>query len=206
MTSGIDKYHDHIVKELSAGKCRSILYRELKEMGMSCKRTAAYDYFNRIVKLYNIELTPLESCTPKQKQLRKNIRKYVYVSRKKIFDYLWFGDKLEITPKHFEYMLKKYPVIIKLKMCIQEFRIIFEKSYQALLYSFIDKYNTSEVKLLNKFAESMKNDLEAIENAVSSPLSNGFVEGTNNKIKMIKRTMYGRCRCSLLAAKLMLKV
>ena len=88
LTSGIDKYHDHIVKELSAGKCRSILYRELKEMGMSCKKTAAYDYFNRIVKLYNIELTPLESCTPKQKQLRNNIRKYVYVSRKKIFDYI----------------------------------------------------------------------------------------------------------------------
>lgn len=37
----------------------------------------------------------------------------------------------------------------------------------------------------------MKNDLEAIENAVSSPLSNGFVEGTNTKVKMVKRTMYG---------------
>ena len=83
---------------------------------------------------------------------------------------------------------------------------LWERNIQEVLYSFIDKYSTSEIKLLNKFAESMKNDLEAIENAVSSPLSNGFVEGTNNKIKMIKRTMYGRCRCSLLAAKLMLKV
>ena len=62
------------------------------------------------------------------------------------------------------------------------------------------------IKLIKKFTESMENDLEAIENAVSSPLSNGFVEGTNSKLKMIKRTMYGRCGCRLLAAKLMVRV
>ena len=206
LMSGVDKYHNHIVRELSAGKCRSVLYRELLTMGLTCKRTAAYDYFNRIIKLYNIELTPLERCTPEQKQLRKNIQKYVYISRKKIFDYLWLDDKSEIKTKHFEYMLNKYPIIIRLKLCIREFRKIFEKGYQALLYSFIDKYSICEIKPIRKFAESMKKDLEAIENAVSSPLSNGFVEGTNNKVKMVKRTMYGRCGCKLLAAKLMVKV
>ncbi|SEL42337.1 transposase, partial [Ruminococcus albus] len=100
----------------------------------------------------------------------------------------------------------KYPIIISLKVCIREFREIFDKGYQALLYSFIDKYSTCAIKLIRKFSESMKNDLEAIENAVSSPLSNGFVEGTNNKVKMVKRTMCGRCGCKLLAAKLMVKV
>ena len=35
-------------------------------------------------------------------------------------------------------------------------------------------------------------------------LSNGFVEGTNSKLKMIKRTMYGRCGKELLTAKLIL--
>jgi transposase len=43
-----------------------------------------------------------------------------------------------------------------------------------------------------------------VENAVASPLSNGFVEGTNNKLKMVKRMMYGRCGIRLLRAKLML--
>ena len=32
--------------------------------------------------------------------------------------------------------------------------------------------------------------------------SNGFVEGTNSRLKMIKRTMYGRCGKRLLEAKL----
>ena len=41
-----------------------------------------------------------------------------------------------------------------------------------------------------------------IENAVAYDYSNGFVEGTNSRLKMIKRTMYGRCRKRLLEAKL----
>ena len=33
----------------------------------------------------------------------------------------------------------------------------------------------------------------AVKNKVASDLSNGFIEGTNSKIKMIKRTRYGCC-------------
>ena len=84
--------------------------------------------------------------------------------------------------------------------------MIFVKGYQSLLYCFINKYKAFAVKLIKKFAENMENDLEAIENAVSSPLSNGFVEGTNSKLKMVKRTMYGRCGYRLLAAKHMVIV
>ena len=44
-----------------------------------------------------------------------------------------------------------------------------------------------------------------MENAVAYEYSNGFVEGTNSKLKMIKRTMYGRCGRKLLEAKLRYK-
>ena len=59
-------------------------------------------------------------------------------------------------------------------------------------------------KELSHFASGLEKDLSAVENAVASPLSNGFVEGTNSKLKMIKRTMYGRCGKELLVAKLIL--
>ena len=154
--SGVDKYHDQIVRALSEGKCRSVLYRELQAIGLTCGKTAAYDYFNLVAKRYDIELIPLENCSPKQKRLRKNIQKHIYISRKKIFDYLWFDEKLDIEPEYFEYLLNKYPVIISLKICIREFRVIFEKGYQSLLYSFINKYKESSVKLIKKFAESME--------------------------------------------------
>lgn len=59
------------------------------------------------------------------------------------------------------------------------------------------------IKELASFANGLSKDIDAIENAVASELSNGFVEGTNSKLKMIKRTMYGRCSRKLLEAKLM---
>ena len=72
-----------------------------------------------------------------------------------------------------------------------------------LLYLFIDKYKHSRWKELSRFAAGLEKDMEAVENSVASPLSNGFVEETNNKLKMVKRTMYGRCSRKLLEAKLM---
>ena len=72
------------------------------------------------------------------------------------------------------------------------------------LYLFIEKYKNSDLKELSRLASGLEKDLSTVENAIASPLSNGFVEGTNSKLKMIKRTMYGRCGKELLTAKLIL--
>lgn len=74
------------------------------------------------------------------------------------------------------------------------------------MIKFVEKYRDSGIKLLSGLARSFEDDIDAILNAISSRLSNGFVEGTNNKLKMVKRTMYGRCGRKLLVAKLMLKL
>lgn len=70
------------------------------------------------------------------------------------------------------------------------------------LYLFIERYKISEIKELASFANGLEKDIYAVENAVASNLSNGFVEGTNSKLKMVKRTM-GRYSKQLLEAKLM---
>lgn len=62
----------------------------------------------------------------------------------------------------------------------------------------------TEVSRIKSFANGLNRDCDAVENAVAYDFSNGFVEGTNSKLKMIKRTMYGRCNISLLKAKMML--
>ena len=71
------------------------------------------------------------------------------------------------------------------------------------LYLFIERYKVSGIKEIASFARGLEKDIYAVENAVASNLSNGFVEGTNSKLKMVKRTMYGRCSKELLEAKLM---
>ena len=60
-------------------------------------------------------------------------------------------------------------------------------------YLFIEKYGNSRIRAIKSFAKGIKRGIDAVENAVAYDYSNGFVEGTNNRLKMIKRTMYGRC-------------
>jgi transposase len=50
----------------------------------------------------------------------------------------------------------------------------------------------------------MEKDIESVINAVVEKFSNGFVEGTNNKLKAIKRVGYGRCKLPLLKSKIVL--
>lgn len=83
--------------------------------------------------------------------------------------------------------------------------MLFSKKSLPFLYLFIDHYKASKIKELSSFANGEK-DISAVENAVASDLSNGFVEGTNSKLKMVKHTMYGRCSRQLLEAKLMYRI
>ena len=54
---------------------------------------------------------------------------------------------------------------------------------------------------IKQFARTLLADLEAVRNAVSEPWSNGQVEGQINRLKTIKRSMYGRAGIHLLRAR-----
>ena len=123
-----------------------------------------------------------------------------YITREGIFRYMWMNK--ELTEEHKCHILNQYPHIYELHSCIKEFRRIFEERKVPLLYLFIEKYSKSEIKALQSFANGLSHDIDAVENAVAYDYSNGFVEGTNSRLKMIKRTMYGRCDKRLLEEKL----
>ena len=118
-----------------------------------------------------------------------------------MFCFLWMNT--EITAMHKAYLMTNYPQLKEMLACVREFREIYQRKNMPLLYLFIEKYKNSSLKEIAHFAKGLGKYFSAVENPVASPLSNGFVEGTNSKLKMIKRTMYGRCNKPLLAAKLM---
>ena len=57
------------------------------------------------------------------------------------------------------------------------------------LDTFIEKYSESSVRV---FVEGIKKDIAPVKNAISFEISSGFVEGNNNKFKLLKRILYGR--------------
>ena len=201
LRSGMDAFHDYIVKSLNAGVSRKDIYNSVVAMGFEGKQTGAYDYMNKLIAHYGIEISIYKSTSADAVQRRKRIEEYDYVTRATLFRFLWMNA--ELPPEHREYIFNKHPQLHELYVCIKEFRQIFEKGCIPLLYLFIEKYKRSDQKALAVFSKGLEKDIEAVENAVSCYLSNGFVEGTISKLKMTKRVMYGRCSRNLLAAKMM---
>jgi transposase len=56
---------------------------------------------------------------------------------------------------------------------------------------------------MRRFVRTLGQDIEAVRNAVLEPWSNGQTEGQINKLKTLKRAMYGRASVDLLRARMM---
>jgi transposase len=61
----------------------------------------------------------------------------------------------------------------------------------------------SEIKELVSFANGLERDEKAVKNAIISDLSNGQTEGQVNRLKVLKRQMYGRAGFTLLKARVL---
>lgn len=202
--SRLDCYTNEIITFIKLGMTQSSIARELIRKGYTGTETNARMYICLIAQKYGLTLSKYGQNPGKYSKDGNMMSEFDCVTRKAIFNHLWMDEKL--AKNRYYLIWEKYPILQVLEKCIRQFREIFDKKIMNLLYIFIDRYKRSSMKELSSFANGLKHDLSAVENAVASPLSNGFVEGINNKIKEVKRTMYGRCRKELLAAKLMLRI
>ncbi len=62
---------------------------------------------------------------------------------------------------------------------------------------------TTQATALRGFATGIINDIAAVRVALSQPGSNGPVEGQVNRLKMLKRQMYGRAKFDLLRSRVL---
>lgn len=123
-----------------------------------------------------------------------------YIERNQVLKYLW--SNYDIPSTDLTFLFEKYPFLQEVQDCISDFRNIYARKSVTHLEVFIDKYIKSGIKNLKSFANGIVRDFEAVKNSVISDYSNGFLEGNNNRLKMIKRTMYGRAGLDLLRAKI----
>lgn len=63
---------------------------------------------------------------------------------------------------------------------------------------------TCQIQALRKFAANLLDDYAAAKASMMMEVSNGPVEGLNNKLKMLKRHMFGRAGLTLLAKRLIM--
>jgi transposase len=86
---------------------------------------------------------------------------------------------------------------------VEAFAALVRKQCGTTLTAWQEKARTGSSLELRRFAEGLRRDQAAVQAALDEPWSNGPVEGHVNRLKTIKRQMYGRAGLPLLRARVL---
>jgi transposase len=86
----------------------------------------------------------------------------------------------------------------------QDFRVMVTKRQAPVLGRWLEEAKASGIKELQSLAMGIYRDFDAVRAALATEYSNGQTEGKANKLKCIKRQMYGRANFDLLRKRMLL--
>jgi transposase len=87
---------------------------------------------------------------------------------------------------------------------VSEFATMLTGRHGGRLDDWIAAADASDLPDLRSFTYGLKRDYDAVRNGLTLPWSSGAVEGNVNRLKMLKRQMYGRAGFALLRKRVLL--
>lgn len=168
------------------------LWQELKSQGY----TGAYTTLSEALKYYGIRVGKKAGRT-------KKLPAQAGASFKPTSAAIWFvSDQTKLSEgqqKLIDKLCTSSEELQEIFTHAQSFRkMMAERSGNTELKKWIEKSTRSGVKEMASFAKGLLTDYNAVKNALTLPWSNGPVEGNVNRLKTIKRQMYGRAGFELL--------
>lgn len=202
----LNPYHDYLISRWNSGNhSTQKLFEEIR----ACGYTGSYATLNRFTR-YLKTLPGFEPC----RGSRKNASPRVSSSSQR-----------PLTPSRVTALVLRRPELIQpnereviaqllsahpdLKSAIelaQQFVSLVRQRLPEQLDAWLNKAKNSSVSLLRSFAVSLESDYDAVRAGVTMSVSNGPVEGHINRLKMLKRQMYGRAKIDLLERRFLLAI
>jgi transposase len=105
----------------------------------------------------------------------------------------------------FTQVIKIFPEVGKIYAIVTEFKEIMFSKKENKLDEWINKTRKLNIPEITSFINGIERDIVAVKNGIKYDYNNGLAEGSVNKIKVIKRIMYGRCSFELLKQKVLLQ-
>jgi transposase len=121
------------------------------------------------------------------------------VARRLVWLFLLPSDKLETEDLNLRDHLLNHSVWAKACSLAQDFQRLVRNCQLQEFDEWLQKCEASQIPELHNFATGMRKDFAAIQAALSSSWSNGQTEGQVNRLKLLKRQMYGRANFDLLS-------
>ncbi len=196
----IELFTGHIVTRLSVeGYTRKGIFEEIVQLGYNGGSTQAYAYINKVKSDFEISI-------PDNAEIRQKMIPYINpLSSRKLAKYIGgcLSDIEDIEERNcMKTLFNNFPELRIVRKLVQIFRTMLKRG-SGNIKRWIDfimrsKYRLSGIKV---FANGLLRDIQAVENGICMTWSNGTVEGHVNRIKSIKRGMYGRAGFELLRRK-----
>ena len=95
-------------------------------------------------------------------------------------------------------LLDAEPIIREVQQLAADFEALVRRRDASGLVAWLEWADASSVPEARSFAAGIRRDRAAVDAALSSPWSNGQTEGQINRLKVLKRQMYGRAKLDLL--------
>ena len=191
-----NEYLEIISIGFSEGKSFPKIYARMKEAGFKGSHSAFYCQFKD---------HPMRTTPTVYKAINIKLR---LLSPRKISRYLAFKDlskiKDETDRELMEKLLSKSSTLKKIREQVLTFKELLLGNNVTLLKEWMDRTLSIGISQLQSFVRGLMGDIEAVKNAVETNWSNGQVEGQVNRLKSIKRQMYGRASFELLRRKVIL--
>ena len=98
---------------------------------------------------------------------------------------------------------KDWPEFASMRRLAMRFRGALKSKKAASLGVWLKDAQQSGLYAMQRFARTLQRDIDAVRNAITEPWSNGQTEGQINRLKALKRAMYGRAGLELLRARML---
>lgn len=120
---------------------------------------------------------------------------------------LFFTDDKEkvICKKQLDEIIVQYPIVNLLLTIHKSFKEVILGKDSKKLDDWIIEAKSLNIEEISSYVDTINNDILAIKNGIDYKTNNGLAEGKVNKLKYIKKVMYGKQNFDLLHLKILMK-
>ena len=109
----------------------------------------------------------------------------------------------KISQEQLDKVIERYPLIGEVHDIVKTFKeTLFSKKPEDL-EKWMEDAERLKLEKIDSFVNGLRRDIDAVRKAIELDYNNGLAEGSVNKLKVVKRIMYGRNSFELLKGKLL---
>lgn len=114
--------------------------------------------------------------------------------------WLLMRDPAKLNPADVEVIqvICQHTAIEQVYQLVQQYRTMIQERQAATLDPWLEACDACQLSTITTFANGIRQDYAAVRAALETPWSNGQTEGQVNRLKLLKRQMYGRASFDLL--------